>query len=398
MHDGIISAAREERMCRRSCDRPRRSMTSGTGRRRQDRYDGAMGPETWMRAAGLGTWLVAVVPTIIAFAHGELAATRALAFGLAALAFLAAFVVACATPSGRRGALAAHAAQSAAAIAMVWFGHGVVTAAIFVVVASQLPAVASSAVATAWILVQSAALALRFGALHSGPALVTCAAFAGFQAFALAAASLASSERRARDAAGEHSRALERLRVARELHDTLGHHLTALGMQLEVAARLADGRVKDHVEQAHAIGRLLLADVRDAVSDLRDQRPLGPALRALVAALGDLEVQLELSEELDSLCGAQADAIIRCVQEVMTNTARHAEARSLWISITADRSAISLRARNDGPQPSAADAIAWGHGLTGMSERFLALGGRVDARRTADGGFEIAASMPRVRR
>jgi signal transduction histidine kinase len=172
-------------------------------------------------------------------------------------------------------------------------------------------------------------------------------------------------------------------------------------MQLEVAAHLADGRAKEHVERAHAIGRLLLADVRNVVGDLRDPRPLGGALRSLVAAPGTVVVHLDLAAELDVLAGDQADAIVRCVQEVMTNTARHADARNLWISIRCDRSAIRLRACDDGQTPAvdpiACGPIAWGHGLTGMRERFAALGGQVDARRTRDGGFEVEASMPRRR-
>jgi len=351
-----------------------------------------------MRAAGFGTWLVALLPSTVAFLRGELAGPRAVGFAIGAITFLAAFSAACRARTGPRNApLAALAAQSLAAVAMVWFGRGVVTAAIFVVVASQLPGVVSGGVATAWVALQSATIAVRFDALHAGPALASCAAFAGFQAFALAAGSLAASERRAGAAAAAHSRTIERLRVARDLHDTLGHHLTALGMQLEVAARLTDGRAKEHIERAHAIGRSLLTGVRDAVSDLRDPRPLGAALRTLVAAPGKAAVRLDLADELDGLGGERADAIIRCVQEVLTNAARHADARNLWIAITADRSAIRLRARDDGQSAPAVDAIAWGHGLAGMRERFAALGGQVDARRTSDGGFEVEASLPRRR-
>jgi len=348
-----------------------------------------------MRAAGFGTWLVALLPSTVAFLRAELPGPRALGFVLGAIAFLAAYLAAC-RPQGRRTAhLAALAVQSLAAVAMVWFGRGVVTAAIFVVIASQLPGVVSGGVAAAWVALQSAAIAVRFGA-YPGPGLASCAAFAGFQAFALAAASLAASERRAGANAAAHSRTVERLRVARDLHDTLGHHLTALGMQLEVAARLTDGRAKEHIERAHAIGRSLLTGVRDAVSDLRDPRPLGAALRTLVAAPGKAAVHLELAAELDGLGGERADALIRCVQEVLTNAARHAGARNLWIAITADPSAIRLRARDDG-QGAPADAIAWGHGLAGMRERFSGLGGQVEARRTSEGGFEVEASLPRGR-
>src|SRR3954463_14103484 len=169
-----------------------------------------MQPEAWMRVAGLGTWLGAVLPTAVAFARGELAGPRVLGFAIAAITFLVAFVAACATPISRRPvALATRVAQSLAAIAMVWFARDVVTAAIFVVVASQLPGVVPGGVALAWIAVQSATISLRFDALHVGAALANGAAFAGFQAFALAATSLVANERRARDAAAEHSRTIE---------------------------------------------------------------------------------------------------------------------------------------------------------------------------------------------
>lgn len=70
----------------------------------------------------------------------------------------------------------------------------------------------------------------------------------------------------------ESSRIAERLRISRDLHDTLGHHLTALSLQLDVAARLASGQAAAHVREAHAITRLLLGDVRDVVSRMRDER------------------------------------------------------------------------------------------------------------------------------
>ena len=120
-------------------------------------------------------------------------------------------------------------------------------------------------------------------------------------------------------------------------------------------------------------------------------------LRTLVAAPGKVLVHLDLADELDALGGDQADAMVRCLQEVMTNAARHGDARNLWIAITADRSAIILRARDDGRAAPGVDEIVWGHGLAGMRERFVALGGQVDARRTLDGGFEVEASMPRRR-
>ena len=68
----------------------------------------------------------------------------------------------------------------------------------------------------------------------------------------------------------ESARINERTRISRELHDLLGHHLTALSLNLEVAGHLTDGKAQEHVNQAHTLAKLLLSDVREAVSHLRD--------------------------------------------------------------------------------------------------------------------------------
>ena len=81
----------------------------------------------------------------------------------------------------------------------------------------------------------------------------------------------------------ESARVNERTRISRELHDLLGHHLTALSLNLEVAGHLTEGRAQEHVKQAHTLARLLLTDVREAVSQLRegDAIDLGAALLLL---------------------------------------------------------------------------------------------------------------------
>jgi hypothetical protein len=125
-------------------------------------------------------------------------------------------------------------------------------------------------------------------------------AIGGFQAFACASSFLALSEAAAREKlAAAHadlqaaqarladsSRTEERLRISRDLHDTLGHHLTALSLQLEVASRVTEGTAADHIRQAHAITRLLLSDVRDVVSALREPKrvDIAQAIRELATS------------------------------------------------------------------------------------------------------------------
>jgi signal transduction histidine kinase len=369
--------------------------------------------ETWLRAAGVATWLVASVATAVAIARGDLGGARAVEWAVASVGFVIAFAIACARPDGeRRGPLvAALVAQSLASLGMAVLavdGMGAVT---FVVVAGQLPRAVSPRVAAAWVIAQTgvfAAAMVTAGSVRWAVELTV--AYLGFQAFAIATASLAAREGAARDAlalanaelhatralVADRSRDAERVRVARDLHDALGHHLTALGMQLEVASRLADGAAAEHVQQARAIGQLLLADVREVVRDLREApEPLRATLEAIAASTrGSLAVHLALAG-VDGVAPARADAIARCVQELVTNAARHAGARELWIAVACDAAgAVRVHARDDG---RGAGDVRFGNGLTGMRERFEAHGGTVAARRGDAGGVEIEATMPAPR-
>jgi signal transduction histidine kinase len=233
-------------------------------------------------------------------------------------------------------------------------------------------------------------------------------AFAGFQMFAVSTAWLTRSESVARQALArtnaeltatrellaENSRVAERLRIARDLHDTLGHHLTALSIQLEVASRLTDGPAAAHIREAHAVARLLLGDVRDVVDKLRDSRhvDLSNALRALTLAPGALQIHLAIPERLDLEDSARAHALLRCVQEIITNTTRHASATNLWITISQGPNGLDLRARDDG---RGVDALRWGNGLRGMRERFEEYAGRIEFQSVTGQGFEVRGFMPR---
>jgi signal transduction histidine kinase len=223
-------------------------------------------------------------------------------------------------------------------------------------------------------------------------------AFAGFQMFAVSTAWLTRSESLARQALArtnaeltatrellaENSRVSERLRIARDLHDTLGHHLTALSIQLDVASRLTDGAAAAHIREAHAVAKL---------RTLREGRHIdvAQALHALASVPGTLDIHLEMPERLDLEDSAQAHALLRCVQEIITNTTRHASAKHLWITIAQRPEGVDLRARDDG---RGADVLEWGNGLRGMRERFEEYAGRVEVSSAAGRGFEVRAFMP----
>ncbi|TDC96579.1 histidine kinase [Actinomadura sp. 7K507] len=202
---------------------------------------------------------------------------------------------------------------------------------------------------------------------------------------------VANTELRAATALlAESSRSAERLRISRELHDLLGHQLTALVLELEVAAHHSTPPADGHVERARGLARDLLGDVRSAVGELRARTPpLRQALTEIVADLPHPRVHLSVddSAEPDEACTA---ALIRCVQEVVTNTIRHSGAGNLWIDVAqAGDGEIVLTARDDGHGTS---VLRLGNGLTGVRERIAQLDGAVsfDTR----SGFTVNAKVP----
>jgi signal transduction histidine kinase len=276
-----------------------------------------------------------------------------------------------------------------------------------VIVAAQLPYFLGATATWIWIALQSIVLTWYWFGGNPVEAVTIGGAIAGFQVFAAATSILAINEGRARnnlarvnaelnatrELLAESSRTEERLRISRDLHDTLGHHLTALSVQLDVAARLSEGKAAEHIQQSHAITRLLLADVRDVVSSLRGtgRLDLAQALRALAVQPAGARIHLDIPESVEVADAARGEAIVRAAQEVITNTARHAHARNLWIRLTAAAGGVELSARDDG---RGAAPIVPGNGLLGMRERFAQHGGRVEFNSPSGGGFEVRAFMP----
>jgi signal transduction histidine kinase len=205
---------------------------------------------------------------------------------------------------------------------------------------------------------------------------------------------LNSELRATRALLAESSRMSERLRISRELHDLLGHHLTALSLNLEVAGHLAEGKALDHVRQSHTLAKLLLTDVREAVSEMREERgiDLGSAVRVLAEGVPALEVELDLPERLHIDDPERAQVMLRCTQEIITNAVRHAGANRLRLTIAQDPTELRLQARDDGRGCSSAPVA--GNGLRGMRERLSACGGRLDITTAPGQGFALDVRIP----
>jgi signal transduction histidine kinase len=191
----------------------------------------------------------------------------------------------------------------------------------------------------------------------------------------------------------EGERAGERLRISRELHDVVGHHLTALSLNLEVATHLVTGKALDHVKQAQSVSKQLLTDVRQVVSALRgsDTVDLDRTLRELVASVPAPAVHMNLPEPFRIGDARRAQVLVRLTQEILTNAMRHARARNLWLDFRHDGDLVELVARDDG---RGAAQVKPGNGLTGMRERLELFGGSLDIETRPGYGFVVLARLP----
>ena len=160
-------------------------------------------------------------------------------------------------------------------------------------------------------------------------------------------------------------------------------------MNLEVAAHLSTGAAAEPDERSRALAKDLLADVRGIVGRLREPPArLGDALQDMADAVPSPRVRLGVDADLDGLGVEESEVVLRCVQEVITNAMRHADAEHLWINLTTADGELVLSARDDG---RGAEQVVVGHGLTGMRERLARVGG--DLRWDGADGFRIEARM-----
>jgi signal transduction histidine kinase len=184
----------------------------------------------------------------------------------------------------------------------------------------------------------------------------------------------------------------ERLRIARDLHDALGHQLTALSLQLEVASHVEGDTQRQHLQRAKAISANLLSEVRETVAEFRVDKDmsLGKSLEALTQGLPQLSVKLSMDLDEALIDARQAEVIFRCVQEGLTNTARHSNASTCTIKLSNSAESIIVTIEDNGTNPA---PVELGNGLTGMTERVAGLGGELTIASSAN-GFKLAAELP----
>ena len=303
--------------------------------------------------------------------------------------------------------------MSASAVAISYFSHTGLAGILLLVIAGVLPWIMPVAYGIAWLLGEALAMVPVFVAHVEGygwfDSLLQSGLYVGFSSFTFITSLVAKDQAEAREdqrrlnaelratraLLAESSRMGERLRISRELHDLLGHHLTALSLNLEVASHLVQDKAQEHVRQAQSLARLLLSDVREVVSQLRadDEIDLRKALDALIEGLPEPVVHIEMAPDFNVDDPRRAQVLLRCAQEVITNTIRHARARNLWLSFeAAGDGTLRVRARDDG---QGAEAVAPGNGLSGMRERLAQFGGGLAIDTGRGRGFSLEAWMPR---
>lgn len=229
----------------------------------------------------------------------------------------------------------------------------------------------------------------------------------GFQAFAALTMHYAATAERGRERLAqahaellatqallaEGARSGERLKLSRELHDVAGHKLTALKLHLARLRRDPALAQREEVGIAGVLADELLDDIRGVVGELRNAEgiDLRTALFALATPFPPGQVVVHVADDLRLDDLAQAEALVRCAQEAITNALRHGRARRIEVRVERTADAVSLQVTNDGTAPA---DLRPGHGLTGMRERIEALGGTLSLESGGPRGLSVRATLP----
>jgi signal transduction histidine kinase len=234
------------------------------------------------------------------------------------------------------------------------------------------------------------------------------------QAYLFSLRQRAVEAERTRDEEGRRRASEERLHIARELHDLIGHNISLINVQASVGLHLLDRQPEQAAAALTAIKqaskdtldelRLVIGPVRGADDEGSPRRPargLGD-LDALVSAASaaGLDVRMEVAGEPRPVPAGLGLTAFRIVQESLTNARRHAGPATVEVRLEYGASDLTVRVADDGqgpatpPGPSVASSAGGGRGLTGMRERAAAVGGHLEAGARPGGGFQVVATLP----
>jgi signal transduction histidine kinase len=218
---------------------------------------------------------------------------------------------------------------------------------------------------------------------------------------------LANARAQAVEEAARRKSSDERLRIARELHDIIGHSLGTIAVQAGVGRHLMESepqKAADALDSIAKISRDSLDEVRSVVAALRDDEPPyhpAPGLADLpdlietVRSTG-VAVDLTLPDDLEAVPRQTGAAVYRITREALTNIVRHAHASKATVHVDHRGGWVEVAIRDDGAGAGNGRGpdSGTGHGIVGMRERAEALGGSLAAGPASDGGFLVTASLP----
>lgn len=236
----------------------------------------------------------------------------------------------------------------------------------------------------------------------------TAANTVGAYGFFLTAGALGAAMRsyatvRARDV--DRAKAQEREQLARDLHDTVAHHVSGIAIQAQAGRAVAAShpdRAAEALATIEDAATRTLAELRAMVGVLRTPheaervpQPGVADVERLATADGPPAVTVALEGDLDDLAPAVGAAVFRLAQESVTNARRHARhATSVTVSVTGEADAVRVVVDDDGHAPGAGSSA--GFGLVGMEERASLLGGTFRAGPRGPQGWRVEASLPRT--
>jgi signal transduction histidine kinase len=259
-------------------------------------------------------------------------------------------------------------------------------------------------------IVTGAAILLTFLAIAHGPGRTGWGdLLLGLAFFALSATLGTAARYRATSRVREldQVRLREREQLARELHDTVAHHVSAIAIQAQagraVAATSPD-RAVDALAVIETAASRTLREMRAMVGMLRDGEDADLAPQPGLADIERLardtgewpRVHVQLTGELDEVSPTVAAATFRLAQESVTNALRHArDATRIEVHVRGDGGVLRLTVIDDG-DAVAPDRVSWGYGIVGMTERATLLGGTLSAGPVPERGWSVEAVLPRA--
>ena len=193
----------------------------------------------------------------------------------------------------------------------------------------------------------------------------------------------------------------ERKRIAREIHDTLGHALTGISAGIDAVKVLVDidtNRAKEQLNNVSVVVRDGIRDVRGSLNKMRpgalENNTLKEALIKIIReyeAISNLEIHLRYEWDNIDLDIAKEDIVFRVIQESITNSVRHGHAKTIWIELLEEGGAYVMTIQDDGV---GFDELHYGYGLKQMQERLMIIGGSV--RFENRDGFYTHIEIPKI--